>query len=64
VNDDRRELTTEEHRERHVLLHRMLDELGADYLFQNAGSLPSTTTMMDLMRWSHAQTLEPTSPKT
>ena len=48
-----------EHKKRHVELHRSLDELVADFVAQT-GRLPSETTIMDLMRWSHEQTIAPT----
>lgn len=56
-------MTTEEHRQRHAELHRALDELIADYLQYEGipnGKLISTSTVEDLMKWSHRQTLEPT----
>lgn len=49
----------EEHQQRHVRLHQALDELVADYLAQTRG-MPSTTTLMDLLRWSLEQTQNPT----
>jgi hypothetical protein len=52
-------MTQDEHRERHKLLHRMMDELVADYLSHVPRSLPSETTLMQLMEWSHAQTINP-----
>ena len=51
-------MTTEKHRQRHKELHKSLDELVADYLIHNKG-LPSTTTVMELMHWSHQQTINP-----
>jgi hypothetical protein len=48
------------HRERHELLHKNLDELIADWIRHNPGKIPSTSTIMDLMNWSHKQTLNPT----
>ena len=48
-----------EHKERHVELHKMLDELVADFLSQTNG-LPSKTTVMELMKWSYEQTVAPT----
>lgn len=53
-------LTGEAHRERHIELHRMLDELVADFLMHNPQALPTRATVLDLMTWSHHQTLEPT----
>jgi hypothetical protein len=55
-------VTKDEHRERHLLLHAALDELMADFLTQNRPKLPSNTTVMELMVWSHAQTIEPVEP--
>lgn len=52
-------MTTDEHRQRHVFLHDAFDELIADYLTWNRGKVPSNTTAMELMEWSHAQTIEP-----
>lgn len=53
-------MTHDEHRARHVLLHEQFDELCADYLTHNRGSLPSKTTMAEMIRWSHEQTIDPT----
>lgn len=53
-------ISEQEHRKAHVELHRKLDELVADYLLHNPGKLPSTTTLMELMQWSHGQTTHPT----
>ena len=49
----------EEHRRRHVELHHHLDELVGDYLTWNRNKVPSNTTVMELIVWSHQQTLEP-----
>jgi hypothetical protein len=54
------ELTEEEHRQRHVELHKALDELIADFLAHTRGTkLPSTTPIRELMEWSHKQTVKP-----
>jgi hypothetical protein len=53
-------MTFDEHRARHLQLHRALDELMADYFMQVKGSLPSTTTTDVLAAWSYRQTIEPT----
>jgi hypothetical protein len=53
-------MTREEHRARHVELHRALDELLADYLRHNRGALPSQVSALDLARWAYAQTVDPT----
>lgn len=46
------------HIQRHKELHRYLDELLAD-MIDNTEMLPSTTTVMQLMEWSHEQTKNP-----
>lgn len=59
---DARVMTTQDkHRARHVVLHNALDELLADYLLHHRGSLPSKITLMQLLKWSHEQMIEPTS---
>lgn len=55
-------MTVEEHRERHVLLHRMLDELVADFIGQS-GKRPSETTVLELIFWSSEQMVNPTEKK-
>lgn len=52
-------MTTEEHRARHRLLHRHLDELVADWI-GHTKELPSKATVYDLMRWAYDQTIHPT----
>lgn len=52
-------MTREEHRNQHYHLHHALDQLLADYLVQHKDAIPSTTTVMELMKWSYAQTVEP-----
>ncbi len=49
----------EEHKARHVELHRSLDELLADFI-GHTGSLPSRTTLDVFLRWSFEQTQDPT----
>lgn len=49
----------ESHADRHKKLHRALDELAAD-MIEQTGSLPSRTSVLDLMKWSHQQTVLPT----
>lgn len=56
-------MTEQEHKERHAFLHGYLDELIADYLSCNRDKLPSNTTVMELMQWSHRQTLNPETPR-
>ena len=52
-------MTPEEHKKRHIELHRAFDELLADWILQT-GSLPSQATVMELIRWSASQAKEPT----
>jgi hypothetical protein len=52
-------LTPEQHKARHQLLHENLDELIADWIWQT-DALPSKNTVLDLMKWSHEQTKNPT----
>ncbi len=48
----------EKHRARHIELHRMFDELLADFFTQTEERTGSP--ILKLMKWSHAQTLAPT----
>lgn len=52
-------MTPEEHRQRHVELHRKLDELVADFI-SCTGKLPSQTNLMEFMKWAYQQTIQPT----
>jgi len=52
-------MTEEEHKERHKLLHRELDELIADFISQTE-KMPSKTNLIELMAWSFEQTKKPT----
>jgi hypothetical protein len=52
-----------EHRLRHIQLHQALDELVADFLTHNPDKRPSTATIMELIKWSHEQTQNPTKDK-
>jgi len=47
-------MTDREHHERHVQLHRALEELVTDYLLCTGG-LPGETAVHDLLEWSRAQ---------
>ncbi len=49
-----------EHRRIHEELHRSLDLLLADFLAHNPDRLPSNTRVLELMKWSYEQTIEPT----
>jgi hypothetical protein len=51
-------MTTEEHKARHEQLHKSLDELLADFT-THTGKLFSDTPIMDLIVWSHSQTIAP-----
>jgi len=52
-------LINEQHRERHIFLHKMLDELLADFI-EHTGKHPSKTTLYELMEWSNEQVANPT----
>ena len=52
-------MTKKEHRQRHKELHKALDELVAD-MIGHTSALPSETHIIDLMKWAHDQTLNPT----
>lgn len=52
-------MTEKDHIKRHIELHQSLDELMADAI-KYGGLLPSQATILDLMRWSHNQTIKPT----
>ena len=54
------EITKGEHRKVHEDLHKSLDQLVADFLTHNRTKLPTDTTVMELMEWSHLQTKNPT----
>ena len=51
-------MNKDKHRQRHVELHDMLDELSADFIGRT-GKLPSQTTVMELMEWSCEQMKTP-----
>lgn len=52
-------MTHEQHRQRHIQLHENLDELIADWIAQTP-AMPSSSSVSDLICWSHKQTLSPT----
>ena len=52
----------EKHRERHELLHRMFDELIADFIRHTGKGLQAP--IMDLLLWSAEQAKNPTSEST
>lgn len=47
-----------DHKERHKILHKELDELSADFI-KHTGKVPSKSTIMELMSWSYEQTINP-----
>lgn len=57
-------MTPEQHRVRHVELHRALDELVADWVRHQGLDAPllAHTPIMTLMLWSAEQTRAPTDP--
>jgi hypothetical protein len=61
--------TRSQHKAQHITLHRALDILWADWLRHNGGSNDSLIRGMDdvtvgeLIRWSHAQTIDPTEER-
>ena len=52
-------MNKEEHKKRHLELHGYLDELIADWI-NHTEKVPSKSTVLELMEWSHEQTIEPT----
>lgn len=54
----REEMTEEEHRQRHQVLHRALDELLADFILHTSEP-PLRRPILDLVEWSHQQTIQP-----
>lgn len=48
-----------EHKARHIELHKALDELVADWI-RHTKLLPCNATVMDVLKWSHEQTENPT----
>ena len=55
-------MTTEEHQQRHIELHKSLDELIADYISCTQRTL-SETSVMEFLNWSYAQTINPQEVK-
>lgn len=52
-------MTTEQHIQRHIMLHKSIDELAADFLRHNNKKLLSNTTVLELLQWSAQQTVNP-----
>lgn len=55
---EKEKMTTEQHIERHKILHAALDELVADWIVQTGG-FPSKNSVLSLMHWSNQQTKDP-----
>lgn len=53
-------MTAEEHIEKHKALHKAFDELLADFIIHNPDHRLSTLRVMELVEWSHSQTVNPT----
>ena len=56
-------MKTEEHKLRHISLHKNLDELMADFILHTK-KLLSETSIMEFLEWSYTQTKEPTEEPT
>ena len=54
-------MTREEHIQAHKELHLQLDLLVADFI-ATTRRMPSETSVMELIEWSHEQTSNPTPP--
>jgi hypothetical protein len=50
-----RNLTKQEHVQKHKELHAALDELMADFMRHDPTCLPSYVTVLELMEWSALQ---------
>lgn len=48
------QMEEKEHKERHKVLHKELDELVADFI-QETGKRPSETKLLEFMKWSFEQ---------
>jgi len=55
--------TPDKHRQRHVLLHSMLEELMTDYLWQHKDMPLNQISMLDLYLWSRDQARSPEEGK-
>ena len=51
-------MNKKDHIKRHIELHKSLDELIADFILHTQ-KLLSETTVMELMEWTHEQTINP-----
>jgi len=54
------ETSPEDHKIRHVELHKCLDEIIADFI-SHTNKMPSKTKVLELMDWSYKQTIKPTT---
>jgi hypothetical protein len=52
-------MTKEKHIRVHKELHQKFDQLLADFIM-HTGKTPSETTLMEFMKWSYEQTINPT----
>lgn len=51
----------DEHKQRHIELHKALDELFADYITHHPGKSRFTkVTIGELLEWTYEQTINPT----
>lgn len=49
-----------EHKQKHVELHKSLDELFADYILHHPNQIKFTSMpIIKLMKWAHEQTISP-----
>ena len=56
-------MTPEEHKKRHIDLHKSLDEIFADYILNHSGDLNFTEMpIIKLLEWSFEQTKNPNEP--
>ena len=51
-------MNKKQHKARHEKLHKMLDELTADFI-KHTGKRPSITPLLEFMEWSFVQTQTP-----
>ena len=62
-SEDHVPMSEEVHAQRHKELHKAIDELAADFIAHNPGKYLSSTSVMQLIQWSHAQTIKPTADR-
>jgi len=63
-NRERMNMNRDNHRERHVELHKALDELFADFITHSGTETFTKAPIISLIEWSHAQTIEPDHEET